>query len=117
MGALLYRGAIRLNLATFFRWTGGLILFVSAGLFAFSIGELQEAGLLPILRGTAFDVSSAVPDERGLGSIFHALFGYQSAPTWLEVVAWSGYIMVAGYFFLRPYVAETRAVEPSRSSR
>lgn len=117
LGALLYRGAIRLNLRTFFRWTGGLLLFVSAGLFAFSVGELQEAGLLPLLRGTAFDLSAVVSEDRGVGSVLHALFGYQSTPTWLEVIAWSGYLAVAGYFFLRPYVKDARTVAPSASVR
>ena len=102
LGVLLYRGGIRMNLRTFFRYTGALLIVVAAGLFAFGIHELQEAGWLPFLTGTAFDISGTVPDDSGAGGIFRALFGYQANPTWLEVVAWVGYLVTVGWFFLRP---------------
>ena len=109
LGALLYRGAIRLDLRTFFKWTGALILIVAAGLFAFSVHELQEAGALPFLEAIAYDVSGTLSDENGLGSVLRALFGYQADPTWLEVLGWIGYLTVTGFFFLRPAVPATSA--------
>jgi high-affinity iron transporter len=102
IGYLLYHGGIRLNLRTFFRVTGALILVVAAGLFAFSIHELQEAGFLAFGTATAFDISGILSDEHGLGGVLRALVGYQDAPSVLEVVAWLGYLVVAGFFFLRP---------------
>jgi high-affinity iron transporter len=105
LGALLYRGAITLNLATFFRWTGGLVLIVGAGLFAFAIHELQEAGALPFLTGIAFDVSGTLSDQQGLGAILRALIGYQADPTVLEVIAWFAYLVITGTWFLRPVTA------------
>jgi high-affinity iron transporter len=102
LGYLLYRGGIRLNLRTFFRVTGILILVVAAGLFAFSVHELQEAGWFPFLDSTAYDVSSTLSDESGLGAFLRALVGYNDDPTWLEVLAWFGYIVVTGFLFLRP---------------
>jgi high-affinity iron transporter len=108
LGALLYRGAIKLNLVTFFRWTGGLVLIVAAGLFAFSIHELQEAGALPFFRGTAFDISAWFSDQHGLGGVLRALIGYQADPTVLEVIAWIGYLIVTGALFLRRTPAPQR---------
>ena len=105
LGALLYRGGIKMNLRTFFRVTGGLLIVVAAGLFAFSIHELQEAGALPFLTGTAFDISAALPDDSGVGGILRALIGYQANPTWLEVAAWIAYIATVGTLFLRPSAA------------
>jgi high-affinity iron transporter len=105
LGGLLYRGGIRLNLRTFFRLTGGILLVVAAGLFAFSLHELQEAGWLPILGGTAFDISSTLPDDAGAGGILRGLIGYQANPTWLEVTGWVGYLAVVGYSFMRPLPA------------
>ena len=67
LGVLLYRGGIRMNLRTFFRYTGALLIVVAAGLFAFGVHELQEAGWLPFLTGTAFDISGTVPDDSGVG--------------------------------------------------
>ncbi len=102
LGYLLYRGGIKLNMRTFFKVTGGLILIVAAGLFAFSIHELQEAGLLPFLTQTAWDTSAVLPDETGIGAILRALFGYHADPSVLEVVAWIGYLLVTGIYFFRP---------------
>jgi high-affinity iron transporter len=108
LGTLLYRGGIRLNLRTFFRVTGTLLIVVAAGLFAFALHELQEAGWLPLLQGTAFDISANFPDDEGFGGILRALVGYQANPTWLEVVGWAGYLVVVGGLFLRPHTAPTR---------
>lgn len=102
LGFLLYRGAVRLNIRTFFRMTGALILVVAAGLFAFSVHELQEAGLLPFLARTAFDISGTLPDDSGVGAILRALIGYQANPSYLEIVAWSGYLLATGFLFFRP---------------
>jgi high-affinity iron transporter len=109
LGYLLYRGGIRLNLRTFFRVTGGLLLVVAAGLLAYSVHELQEAGYLAFLTSTAYDVSGVLSDSEGAGAVLRGLIGYQDAPSVLEVVAWIGYLAVAGFFFFRPLPAPARA--------
>jgi high-affinity iron transporter len=101
LGVLLYRGGIRMNLRSFFRVTGLLLIVVAAGLFAFGLHELQEAGWLPFLEGHAFDISSSLPDDSGVGAILRGLLGFQADPTWLEVVGWAGYLLVVGGLFLR----------------
>lgn len=113
LGYLLYRGGIRLNLRTFFKVTGALILVVAAGLLAFSVHEMQDAGLLSILTGTAFDISRVLSDEEGAGSILRAILGYQANPSWLEFVAWVGYLTVTGSLYFRPAPAP-RLREPGR---
>jgi high-affinity iron transporter len=118
LGVLIYRGGIRMDLRTFFRVTGALLIVVAAGLFAFSLHELQEAGWLPMLAGTAWDVSAAFPDDSGLGGMLRALVGYQDAPTWLEVVGWLGYLLIVGGLFLRPQSsAKPRTTRSSDDSR
>jgi high-affinity iron transporter len=101
LGVLLYRGGIKMNLRTFFRVTGWALIVVAAGLFAFALHELQEAGLIPILEAHAFDVSSSLPDDTGVGAVLRGLLGYNADPTWLEVVGWLGYLVVVGGLFLR----------------
>lgn len=101
LGALLYRGGLRLNLRSFFRITGLLLIVVAAGLFAFALHELQEAGWLPMLAGQAFDISATLPDDSGVGGILRAIFGYQANPTWLEIAGWLAYLVVVGGLFLR----------------
>ena len=62
-----------MNLRSFFRVTGLLLIVVAAGLFAFSLHELQEAGWLPFLDTHAFDISSSLPDDAGVGAILRGL--------------------------------------------
>lgn len=108
LGVLLFRGAIRLNLRTFFRVTGLALIVIAAGLFAYGIHELQEAGWFPFLETTAFDVSTSLPDDSGLGAILRGLLGYNADPTTLEVIAWSGYIVIVGALYLRPATVLSR---------
>lgn len=101
LGYLVYQGGVRLNLRVFFRITGALLLVVAAGLMAYGVHELQEAGLLPFLTTHAYDVTSVLPDDAGAGAILRAIFGYQDAPSQLEVIVWAGYLLIAGFFFFR----------------
>jgi high-affinity iron transporter len=101
LGVLLYRGGIRMNLRSFFRVTGLILIVVSAGLLAYSLHELQEAGWLPILEGHAFDLSASLPDDEGVGAILRGLVGYNADPTWLEVVGWLAYLVIVGALFIK----------------
>ena len=105
LGYLLFKGSVKLNLRTFFTYTGGIILVVSAGLFAFSLSELQEANILPGFGAKAFDLTKSLPDSSGIGSVLHALVGYQANPTWLAVFTWFTYLVVFGFYFFRPRTA------------
>lgn len=109
IGGLLYRGAVLLDMRSFFKVTGALILVVAAGMFASALGELQEAGVVSLLTAQAFDVSRTLSDDKGLGGILRALFGYQSSPTVLELLAWVGYVVAACAFYFRPYRSPVRA--------
>jgi high-affinity iron transporter len=115
LGVLLYRGGIRLNLRSFFRVTGLILIVVAAGLFAYSLHELQEAGWLPILEGHAFDLSASLPDDEGAGAVLRGLIGYNADPTWLEVVGWLAYLVVVGTLFLKG-PSRVGGVEPRPSA-
>ena len=116
LGALLYRGGIRLDLPSFFRVTGAVLIVVAAGLFAFALHELQEAGVLAFLTATAFDVSAALPDDTGIGAILRSLVGYNADPSWLEVVGWLGYLAIVGTTYLRPQPVPLRASATAAAS-
>ena len=118
LGVLLYRGGIRMNLRSFFRVTGMILIVVAAGLFAYSLHELQEAGWLLFLEAHAFDLSASLPDDEGVGAILRGLVGYNADPTWLEVVGWAAYLVVVGGFFLRaPSVPGTKSRPEHETSR
>jgi high-affinity iron transporter len=118
LGALLYKGGIRMNLRSFFRITGAILIVVAAGLFAFSLHELQEAGWLPFLEQTAFDISATLPDDQGAGALLRGLIGYQADPTWLEIAGWAGYLLIVGSLFLRSRpIPRDREAAPSSPSQ
>lgn len=119
LAVMLYRGAIHMNLRSFFRLTGLVLIVVAAGLFAAGIHELQEAGWFPLLEGTAFDISATLPDGTGLGAILRGLVGYSASPTALEVIAWLGYLLVVGGLYLRPveHVTSTQHVIANGSAK
>jgi high-affinity iron transporter len=102
LGFLIYKGGLRLNLRTFFKVTGALILVVAAGLVANAIHEFQEIGWIAGEGAKAFDISAILDDEAGLGAFLRALFGYNADPSVIEFMAWLGYVVVTGFLFFRP---------------
>jgi high-affinity iron transporter len=105
LGVLLYRGGIRMNLRSFFKITGAILIVVAAGLFAYSVHELQEAGWFPFLEAHAYDISATLPDDEGLGAVLRGLVGFNADPGVLEVLAWATYLVVVGALYLRPYTS------------
>lgn len=104
MGWAFYRGALRINLAKFFKYTGAGLVVVAAGVLAYAVHDLQEAGILPGLNTILFDVSAIVPPSSIHGSLLKGIFNFSPAPSTLEVVAWVAYLIPVMYLFLRPSV-------------
>jgi high-affinity iron transporter len=104
---LLYRGAVKINLGRFFMVTGALLIFVAAGILAYGVHDLQEAGILPGLNSLAFDVSAAVPPDSWYGVLLKGVFNFSPQTTWLEAVVWTVYVAVVLTLFLRPQRTKT----------
>ena len=104
---LLYRGAVKINLGRFFMITGALLIFVAAGILAYGVHDLQEAGILPGLNSLAFDVSAAVPPDSWYGVLLKGVFNFSPQTTWLEAVVWTIYVAVVLTLFLRPQRTKT----------
>ncbi|PCE13498.1 high-affinity Fe2+/Pb2+ permease [Microbacterium sp. SZ1] len=123
IGWLLARGAVRLDLRRFFTWTSGFLVVVAAGVLAYAVMDLQEAGALPgpftalapvdaltgavatgwpaFPFGWAFDVSPAIAPGGAVASILQATVGFMPRMTWLQVAAWVVYLAVVGILFVR----------------
>jgi high-affinity iron transporter len=123
VGALIARGAVRLDLRRFFAWTGGFLVIVAAGVLAYAVMDLQEAGVIPgpfsplapvdpvtgavavgaagFPLGWAFDVSGTIAPGGALAAILQATIGFMPAMTWLQVSAWALYVLIVGTLFVR----------------
>ncbi|MGW9396246.1 iron uptake transporter permease EfeU [Streptomyces sp. DSM 116494] len=102
LGWLFYRGALRINLARFFTWTGALLVVVAAGVLAYGVHDLQEADWLPGLTSLAFDVSGTVPPDSWYGTLLKGVFNFQPDPTVLQVTVWLLYLVPTLALFLAP---------------
>ncbi|MEN2742491.1 iron uptake transporter permease EfeU [Microbacterium sp. X-17] len=110
---LVYRGAMRINLRVFFFWTGLFLVLVAAGVFAYGLGDLQEAGLLPGLGQAAYSVSGIISPTSWYGVILSGIFNFTAEPTWLQVIGWVSYLVVVLVLFLRVSGVGRRQPEPS----
>jgi len=101
LGWLIYSGMLRINLAKFFTWTGGILIVVAAGVLSYGVHDLQEAGVLPGLHSIAFDVSAAIPPDSWYGTLLKGTLNFSPATTWLELLVWVAYVGTTLTFFAR----------------
>ncbi|MFE0728959.1 iron uptake transporter permease EfeU [Streptomyces antibioticus] len=102
LGWLFYRGALRINLAKFFTWTGGMLVVVAAGVLAYGVHDLQEADWVPGLTDKAFDVSGTIPPDSWYGTLLKGVFNFQPDPTVVQVTVWLLYLVPTLALFLVP---------------
>jgi high-affinity iron transporter len=109
---LIYRGLVRINLSRFFFWTGLFLVLVAAGVFAYGLGDLQEAGILPD-GAAAYNLNGLIPASSWYGTLLTGLFQFKADPTWLRVIGWAVYAVVVLAFFLRVSLAKKQAAPAS----
>lgn len=111
LGYLIYRGALTINLGKFFTVTGALLIIVAAGVLAYGIYDLQEAGVLPGLNSVAFDITSTIPPDSWYGTLLKGTVNFQPNPSWFQVIAWLAFVIPVFTLYLRPQSAPTRKVD------
>jgi len=135
-GWLLARGAVRLDLGRFFTWTGGFLVIIAAGVLAYALSDLQEAGVVPgpftaaapldaagavlvgwagLPFGWAFDVTAAIRPDSALAVLLQATVGFMPRMSWLQVIAWVLYLAVVGTLFVRGLRRPSSRTTPSSS--
>ncbi|KMS90278.1 MULTISPECIES: iron uptake transporter permease EfeU [Streptomyces] len=102
LGWLFYRGALKINLAKFFTWTGGMLVVVAAGVLAYGFHDLQEADWIPGLTDLAFDISGVIPPDSWYGTLLKGVFNFQPDPTVLQITVWALYLVPVLALFLSP---------------
>jgi high-affinity iron transporter len=101
IGALLYQGVLRLNLAVFFRVSNVLLLLFAAGMVGLGAHELIEAGLLPAVVDPLWNVNPILSDKSMPGELLKSLFGYNGNPALTEALAYIAYLGAIGWALWR----------------
>ena len=94
IGVAIYVFGRSIDLRTFFRATGVVLVLFAAGLVTHGVHDFVEAGFIPG-GPELFDLSPWLPDDAGLGGLLRTLFGYSADPTLIEGIAYVGYYAVA----------------------
>ncbi|MFF4838566.1 iron uptake transporter permease EfeU [Streptomyces collinus] len=100
LGWLFYRGALKINLAKFFTWTGGMLVVVAAGVLAYGFHDLQEANWIPGIADLAFDISGTIPPDSWYGTLLKGVFNFQPDPTVVQLAVWALYLVPTLAVFL-----------------
>ena len=98
---LIYRGLVRINLSRFFLWTGAFLVVVAAGVLAYGVGDLQEAGWIPGADTVAYNLSGIIPSTSWYGIVLSGVFNFTPEPSWARVIVWLFYIAIVLTLFLR----------------
>ncbi|MGF6880816.1 high-affinity iron transporter [Nocardia sp. GAS34] len=98
---LLYRQSVRFNLGVFFNRTAVLLIVIAAGVLAYGLGDLQDAGLLPGSAWIAFDLTAHADPNSWWVSIISGITELTPKMTVLQVVSWVVYLAVVIPLFVR----------------
>jgi len=108
IGFGIYLGSLKISMKSLFKWTSIFLILFAAGMIAYGVHELQEAGLLligplevwninpPLLPDGSYPL---LHDNGAIGGLAKALFGYNGNPSALEVVAYLAYLTMAISYF------------------
>lgn len=129
LGWLIFRGMVRINLRAFFTPTGAILIVVAAGVLAYGIHDLQEAGVVPgpfsaaapIDPGTgavaigwagfpfgwAFQLGELIPPGGPIAAILKGTIGLMPEMTWLSVIGWAAYLLIVGALFVRRFIVHS----------
>lgn len=134
LGWLIYRGMVKVNLRIFFTVTSAFLIVVAAGVLAYGVHDLQEAGVLPgpytsaapidpvtgqvavglagFPFGWASQLGELIAPTGPIAAVLKGALGLAPEMTWLEVMAWAGYLFIVGGLFVR----RLRAPSPPRQA-
>jgi high-affinity iron transporter len=114
IGYGIYRGGVKLNLAKFFKFTGAVLILVSAGLVMTAFHTAHEAGWVLFGQGQVIDLTSVVRPGSVQASLFTGVLGIQPQPVTIEVISWLCYLVPMAFYLFLP--SRTRHSTPAGST-
>ncbi len=123
---LIYRLGYRLDFRVFFRVMGILLLFFAAGLLSDAVQNMQQLGWITFGTAALWNTSHILSEGSTLGDLLHGIIGYAEAPTVLQVIFYTTYLVILGGIFTwmtrkprtgKPAASSTSAVNKYLHSR
>lgn len=111
IGFSLAKGSRVLDIKKLFKISGVLLIFFAAGLVAYGIHELQDAGWFPIVVKDIWNTNGLLYEKEGVGLLLKTLFGYNGNPELIEALAYGTYLTTSLYLFLKPNSTAVRQAE------
>jgi high-affinity iron transporter len=102
IGAGLYRGAIKINLARFFKVTSVVLVVIAAGLLSTTVHTAHEADWFNSFQAPALDLSWLVVPGTVTSSLLTGMLGLQPLPTYAEAGIWVIYVVPMLLYVLWP---------------
>jgi high-affinity iron transporter len=90
VGVLIYWGLARIRTQHLFSVTNVLILLLAGSLASQLAKTLNQAGLVVQLSEPVWDASSVLSNESSIGTLLHALVGYDASPSGLQLIFYAG---------------------------
>jgi high-affinity iron transporter len=98
----LFRGALRVDLARFFRATSAVLVLVAAGLVMTSLHTAHEATWLNVGQQQVLNLSWLVQPGSIQAAVLTGMLGIQPRPTLVEALGWLALVVVGLPFVLWP---------------
>ncbi|MFI6685189.1 iron uptake transporter permease EfeU [Streptomyces sp. NPDC050485] len=112
----LYRRVLKINLTKFFTATGAVLIVIAAGVLGYGLRDLQEGGVLPGKSAYAVDLSQSIDPGAWYSTLVQGVFNLTPTMTWLQVIAYVGYLAVVMTLFVRG-VRSSSAAEPASQEK
>src|SRR6266849_2969039 len=96
---LIYKLGYRLDYRIFFRVMGILLLFFAAGLLSDAVQNMQQSGWLSFGTTTLCNTAHILSENSVPGDLLHGIIGYAEAPTVLQGLFYTAYLLIAGGIF------------------
>jgi high-affinity iron transporter len=114
LGAVIYRGGVRIDLNRFFRATGVALVLVAAGLVMSAFHTAHEAGWLNALQQPTVSLAWLVRPGSVLSSLLTGVLGLQPDPKVAEAAGWLLYALPMLAYVLVPRRAPYRTQSEPR---
>jgi len=122
IGYVFFMSMKKVNLKKLFNASSVLLILFAAGLVAHGIHEFEEAGVFNPIIEHVWDINPAAPlaeqgvypalHEKGvIGSFLTGLFGYNGNPSLLEILFYTGYLVLIYFLYRRIEKSKVNAIQ------